>query len=967
MTQAKPFSIFLSLKWKAFLLTSTIVALIFQGFLFRSSYLLDKEYDQTRHDLYLRHQAEINILISQTIIHLQQLAQATYGYNIAVAEGGDESVKNIDNLLQYYWQAMHKNSGIEAAALYSAEGEIISVFGSIVYKETFIQNALQQHTSVSEVRCDLHCIINVATPLIVEQNIKAIVVLSVPLDSVLSSFHQISGVDLGVLVDMPQKRSTAMFYVEQWQSDLTVITREKTNLKLIALAAQHYSLDQLLKENKIVEWQRRLFEIRVIRIPTAEESVRSRLLAISDVTDVLSAKENTVNGGILFAILSLVIAEIMLLILLWGPMTRLRNTANLLPMLAESAFSEVRKILLNAGRARMFRDESHIVNETAIALSFQLEELQGQLHQRAEQLETRTQELEKEKDFITGLLDTAHALILVQNEAGDITMINHYGAMLAGYDENELVGRPFIEILARGVELLDIRYQLGELVKGERRELHHETDLLNTSGSLVHMSWYHAFMPDNIADENKILTVALDISERKEIEDHLGWLAAHDPLTGLINRRRFGEELEQTIATCNRYGHTCAILYFDLDQFKDVNDTSGHLVGDQMLRCVARQLKVVARESDTLARLGGDEFALIVHETDEQDAGVTADRLCKSLMEIAVEGDGRYHRVSTSVGVALYPEHGATQEELMANADIAMYQAKDAGRNRWRIFDKNELGKERIRQRVYWNDKVKQAISSDTFTVYFQPILHIKTKKVSHYEALLRVFDDDGALLSPQFFIQSAEQSGLILEMDKKIVEKVIAYQSILSQRSSNVRLSVNLSGVSLRSPDIMKHIESCLKKYGVDPASIIFEITETSAVADIDATASIMQSIKRLGCQFALDDFGVGFSSIYYLKQMPIDYLKIDGSFIRRLPDDPEDQVLVKALVEISKAFGQVTVAEFVENKFIMAELEKLGVDYAQGFYISQPKPFDKLLAELLAQEDNGSMTDGADSSAQL
>ena len=248
---------------------------------------------------------------------------------------------------------------------------------------------------------------------------------------------------------------------------------------------------------------------------------------------------------------------------------------------------------------------------------------------------------------------------------------------------------------------------------------------------------------------------------------------------------------------------------------------------------------------------------------------------------------------------------------------------------------------------MYWNEKVKEALAKDSLMVAFQPIQNIAEKRLSHFEALLRVMDEEGQPLPTYKFIQSAEASGLIQEVDLRIVDKVLAYKRQLEERGIAAVLAINLSGVSFRNPNINQAIAKKLDFYKVNPQEIIFEITETSALEDAVATANKMRDIKELGCKFALDDFGVGFSSLYHIKQLPIDLVKIDGSFIRHLPEEPEDQALVRAVVEVAKVFGLQTVAEFVENEESLEILSTLGVDYAQGYHISKPEFFDALWGE--------------------
>lgn len=583
-------------------------------------------------------------------------------------------------------------------------------------------------------------------------------------------------------------------------------------------------------------------------------------------------------------------------------------------------------------------------NNGATALQERVTQLASSVETLGTQLRERDLRLADMQSLNLALLSIPHATILTQDAHGRILSLNHHGCWLTGYAQTEVVGQHFTNLLPDAALLPDLRFRLEEL-PGSGRHYSHQTELIRKDGGQIAMQWYHNVYDCPTSGERRVLTVGLDISDQKIAEDHLGWLSSHDPLTGLYNRRRFLEELDQTIATCERYTQSCAVMMIDLDQFKDINETSGHHVGDRLLQRVSEALRIQARTSDIVARLGGDEFAIIVQMTSADSAERIAARFCAALDGLEVEGgNGASHRISASLGVALFPAHGANSDELLANADIALYQAKEKGRKVWHMFSPEEHTRTRVHERVYWDEKVKYALAGGRLNVHFQPILDVRHNEITHYEALLRVKDDSGKMLSPMRFISSAERSGLIHQVDERVITSVIASLAELQRNQIKAKLSINLSGMSFHNPNLVRHIQNTISENGVDPTALIFEITETAAIADIDATGQLMQQIKSLGCQFALDDFGVGFSSLYYLKKLPVDYVKIDGSFIRNLHNDPDSQVLVRALVEVSRAYRLRTIAEFVEGAEILTILQVLGVDYAQGYHIDQPKAFEAI-----------------------
>jgi len=782
------------------------------------------------------------------------------------------------------------------------------------------------------------CEIYVVTPLAFpgagsDASARGMLVLSGSLQALVSRFQDLNRSRIAISVRRNTPPETRENSLDEWGSVIVSQLDQARDLPLLQAMARTYSRADVFN-GVVLEADSKRFEFVLRPLRGAVFPRQGELLFVTDVTAEhvqYLAVRRSLN---LFAIVGLVFAELILLSTLWSPLNRLRSIAGVLPQLA------------TLDRDHRYNDESDMLTDAALRLSHLLEDLQGEVRLRAEELEKKTIDLEAEKQFVHSLLDTAHALILTQDRNGCIALINQHCTWITGFNAPELLGKSFFKLLPESEQLPDLRFQLNELLNGFRNELHHESAVVRKDGSTLHMAWYHSLLPQS-KEEHQILSIALDISERKEAEERLGWLASHDPLTGLFNRRRFGEELQKSIAHAKRYERTGAILFFDLDQFKDVNDTSGHKVGDDLLRRVAERLRLEARDSDQIFRLGGDEFAMIVREVNRDSIAAVAKRLCSALTSIEVQGSGRLHRVSSSIGIALFPEHGEYVDDLVANADIAMYQAKDAGRNGWHIFSLEEQDRERIHERVYWNEKVKEALATGSLTIAFQPIQKIGATTPSHFEALLRVMDENGKPLPTYKFIQSAENSGLIQEVDLQIIDKVFAAKRKLEVRNIEVVFAINLSGVSFRNPNLHDEIALKFEQYQINPAQIIFEITETAAVQDSATTATKMRELKKLGCQFALDDFGVGFSSLYQIKLLPIDMVKIDGSFIRHLPQEPEDQALVRAIVEVARVFGLMTVAEFVENEAIVDMLAELGVDYAQGYHIAEPRYFDRIWGE--------------------
>lgn len=429
-----------------------------------------------------------------------------------------------------------------------------------------------------------------------------------------------------------------------------------------------------------------------------------------------------------------------------------------------------------------------------------------------------------------------------------------------------------------------------------------------------------------------------DVTSERQIAERLVFMAERDALTGLANRSRFSAELERLVGHAQRDPtQRGALLYFDLDEFKTINDTFGHRAGDNVLVRTADAVGRLVRSDELFARLGGDEFAIIAPGADQAGAQVLAERVVKALTGQHFEFDGRRFALTISLGVALLPEHADDAETLVAHADAAMYQAKRSGKNCWRVYRSDLDESSHMLSQLGWNEKIQAALAEERFVLHFQGVHDTATRAVKHYEALVRMIDPDNPdqLVPPGVFIPAAERTGRIVDIDRWVIRAAIRK---LAEMPALSGLAVNISARSFDDPTLSGVISGLLAEFGVAPARLIIELTETSALANIQDSERFIDDLRRLGCTVCLDDFGVGFSSFAYLKHLSADVLKIDGMFIRGLVGNREDQVFVRAIVEVARGLGKKTVAEFVGDAETLAVLAEIGVDYAQGYYLSFP-----------------------------
>ncbi len=491
----------------------------------------------------------------------------------------------------------------------------------------------------------------------------------------------------------------------------------------------------------------------------------------------------------------------------------------------------------------------------------------------------------------------------------------------------------------------------------------HLTDACAHPGQLAETDWtlcaadgkeVQVFLSSRVllgegSSQDLVLVNVVDVSERRRYERRLAHLADHDVLTGLANRRRFDEELVRHLEHCDRYGPKGAVLLLDLDNFKEVNDTLGHGAGDQLIISTAALLQRGVRGTDVVARLGGDEFAILLTEADRLGAEAVAKSIVNRVREFTATLDGTRHRVTASVGVVTMKAAREQSADVLALADMTMYDAKDAGRDGYVVLDEANHRPPRTGARLQWKGRIERALENDDFELYLQPILDLHTNTIQSAEVLLRLCDAEEMVL-PGRFLYIAERAGLAPSVDQWVVAQSVEMLARLRRLSPDFGLEVNLSGHSIGDPGTERAIVEALGEHAVDPSALILEITETAAVSDFTSAREFAERMTALGCKFALDDFGAGFGSFYYLKHLLFDYVKIDGEFVAESHRSDIDRTIMRSIVGIARDLGKQTVAEHVSEQAILEVVRAEGVDLAQGNLIGPAMPYDDFVARFMS-----------------
>ena len=569
-------------------------------------------------------------------------------------------------------------------------------------------------------------------------------------------------------------------------------------------------------------------------------------------------------------------------------------------------------------------------------------------------LRAAEQALRQEQERAHVTLQSIGDAVITTDVRGRIDRANPVALQLLDIEQAQLCDRHHRDILHIVDEISGAALNPIERCLSQREHVLHTGNnlLLRHDGQSVAVNVTAAPILDSSAEVVGAVLVLHDVTEMRGMARQLSYQATHDALTGLINRQEFEIRLQQALDSARVDNKQHALIYLDLDQFKVVNDTCGHLAGDELLKQVAALLVGGVRNVDTLARLGGDEFGVLLEACPMEQASVIAEQLRALLRDFRFAWEDKVFEVGASFGLVPVSADSGSRIDILSAADTACYVAKDRGRNRVHAYLPDDSALARHHGEMHWVHRITHALDQNRFELFYQTIrpLADADDELGHFEILLRMRDEQGGLVLPGAFIPAAERYQLMPAIDRWVIrntfEKLQAAR--LDTPSPHLACAINLSGQSLCDEDLLDYIVDALDRSGLAPHCICFEITETAAIANLTNAKRIISALKAMGVRFALDDFGSGLSSFGYLKNLSIDYLKIDGSFVRDIVDDPLDRAMVSAINEIGHLMGIDTIAEFVETPAALETLRALGVDFGQGYAIDPPRPLSTLVRTL-------------------
>jgi len=916
--------IFISLKWQLLIIFGLLLVISHTAQYFVSNSQLTEQFDQQRQHNQQQQVTLITKLIEQSSRLMEQTAEAVP----LLMSSKAQSTNQFKNKVEEYWSNQQANWGLSSVYQYNLDQTLSSQWGQPIDNIISIQHinrASKTERPITELTCSNRCFQLVYMP-----TLAGVTVLARSFADTLFEFSAITGSDIAILKPSINTKK------QYWGLQLSASSNPKDVSHVLENLSLIFNSNQLHTKETISTIGSRKIGAQLIRLRENISLNSPTLLLIRDLTKQTAEIKKAKNNSLEVIFITMVLSIIFIFVISLNLSKRIISISTAIPALSKGAFEEVRRLLHQAQTGAIFPNKDEVdslITSTALVTK-QLENNKKQIAINSHLLQEQHNKISKDHQYMSNLLDMAPVIVISQSTDGKIIDINRLGCHVLASDDASLIGKPFKQFFTPS------RNQALNLMGGREKLINtveQETTSRNADDSIRTISWIHKNIQHESAPHT-ILSIGQDITERKLIENDLIWLVDHDPLTNLYNRRYFQQQLEKQLSIAERYQETGAILFFDLDQFKYINDTSGHKAGDELLVIISNTLRKLIRVSDTLARLGGDEFAILIPETDTEGATQLAIKILNSLKGLEFNPTGYNHKVSASIGIVLFPQGGLNMQDLMANADLAMYHAKESGRGCWHTFVLEDKTKEQLTKRVLWKEKIETAIQEKRFVLHFQPILDIQSNRISHAEALVRMISPCDEIIMPNDFIPLAEQTGLINQIDMTVLKLAFDKLSQLHADNNPMKLSVNLSGMAFNNPALLNFIKRELERPDILAENLIFEITETTAIENFTAAKKMISEITKKGAQFALDDFGVGFSSFHHLRQLPVAYIKIDGSFIRQLGNQPEDQILVQAIADIAKTSGKKTIAEFVENEEIFEKVKAFGIDYAQGYHIAKP-----------------------------
>ncbi|TGD74624.1 EAL domain-containing protein [Mangrovimicrobium sediminis] len=929
---------YISLKWKLVVFLSLVLATVTVAWTWQSVYKQLENFEDKLERGYSAQNKLIEELVSDNYLKLSQLA-------LLIAENPtiEQRLSEHDNeeateqALESDWLSYNINLGLDYLAVYDADKQARSeIFSSMIESDRQLSGYVARellsrnspHSQKNFIYCARVCLMVVLEPFITDNGTAGTIVVAQNMAELVRSYSDFSSAALGILIEdvEPLPGSSQERYLDQWHLRAWAVSDFERVFPVLEGYAQgnpHHNPRNELYHSGDASY---LVKSLATSIETLGNNVY--FMSISDETSDYLMMQDNIRRGLWTGMLVLLVAEGLLLLLLVAPLNRLTRITNALHLLPYQQFSRAAN-KLSTGRS-WFPDELSTLETSTAYVATELEKLQGELTLKNKSLENQIHALTRSRAFLSRLFDNAQIFIITQDHDSRILSTNtKFEAMYQHVPDN------FGVLFSDELQSDHFQEHVQRLHAREEEVFQQELRQFDKNGKEMVIAWTHTLVEDESGEEI-VLSIGIDQTMQKLAEHDLRRMANHDSLTGIGNRRYFNTALAQFL-NADMHG---ALVFIDVNRFKQINDIYGHATGDKVLVEIAQKLRTHLRNSDVICRFAGDEFIAILANTDANSLPPILDKVLENLCGSVKVASGRSVNYTVSIGASLFPAHGDDAQTLTTNADMAMYNAKRKGLGHWHIFDPDE---EQVVQLKIDNSlilNIRNALRDNAFHLVYQPVVNLHTEEISHYEVLVRMLDERGETISPGLFIPVAERSGEIRRIDEWVLDNALKQFSEMRALGPCPKLAVNISAPTMQADDFPQMVIDTINKYHIDPDDLIIELTETSYIENFQQVLRNLQQVTGSGVRIALDDFGVGYSSFTHLKLLPLSYVKLDGSYIRQLQQNQEDQIFVRSLAAIVEAYGMETIAEFIEDEDTLGLLRSLGVTHGQGYYLGRPAP---------------------------
>ncbi|MBS3953255.1 MAG: EAL domain-containing protein [Methylomicrobium sp.] len=923
-------SFFLSLRWKLALLFGGVFIVLNSLFAYFAYSDAKQGFNEERVLLRDKQDNLAKMLSVDSFLNLEQLAEL---FVLNVQELNHLSDQKMLSVFDRNWEQWQFIWGLENITVFDATGLKIKSKGRKINTDrVLIDQMLQSESPVHTIICSqTSCYQQVIVPVMGKGTLVGAFSMARTFADTVIKFKEASRVDVGVLIDSPKKLTNG------WPYALSAKTFAGLDFDLFAYLTEHYTFEQLLNNSGTLTVNDQIYEVRIRSLRTDNATQAPFLLIVEDITENIRMLDSQLERVWIQGLMSLLCSLAVLILVSWFFLRRIAYLAKALPLLATHEYNQFRKEIAHKKWISLGFDEIDKLNDTVLTLALQLENLEHIVRKNTLQILEKSQELATERDSIQELVNSAPVIMLTQKVNGQILTINQEGVKVFGEEKNQLIGRLF-DLYLPPAETHHLN-QLDQLrLAKSMHPVQIEGGFISGTGSFLHVFWIHTLFNSNKqGSEPIVLSLGMDISAEKLTEQKMLKMASFDPVTGLGNQQRFQRELPQALNIAKRYGHSVALLYFDLQLINQSHEAVAQAVDKKVMVKVASHLKQFMRESDLLCRIGESQFVLILPDAQTEGAVSLAQKMIKRISSLKLTLGSHYGEIATNIGIAFYPRHADSPDHLLAHAERAMAYAKLNGKNFYYVYERTLTNKYETHLNQNTVQQIQQLLENDEGILNFTPVFDVHRRRVGFYQCSICLASPNGLIPLSTEYGQVIEQLDLAEQLDRLSIVRAFEIIANMKRRNKKVKLSLALSCSSVTQVDSIELIGSLLKHYQIDPKQIIFDLNEHYVLRNLTQSHNFINQIKQLGCEFCLSDFGVEFSSFFYLKQLPVDYVRIDGSFVRRMDQHKEDNMYVRALVDVIHAFGKKVIVDDVESERVLALVEKMGIEYARGSFFDE------------------------------